>query len=58
MVDLGTARARTCDITTIISHEGRQHPAFATTSQNIAVTVVLLDTLPAPSTDGLDSVYY
>jgi hypothetical protein len=34
------------------------HPTFARASQNMAATATLLDTLPMPSTDGIDMVYH
>jgi hypothetical protein len=34
------------------------HPTFAKATQNVAVAVALLDTLPVPSTDGVDKVYH
>jgi hypothetical protein len=38
-----------------ISHKGGgQHPAFTWASQNVATVVMLLDTLPPPSADGVD----
>jgi hypothetical protein len=33
-------------------------PTFARASQNVATAVALLDTLPEPSTDRVDRVYY
>jgi hypothetical protein len=33
-------------------------PTFAMASENMATVVALLDNLPAPSTDGVDSVYH
>jgi hypothetical protein len=58
-VDLTTARAQTKGVTPILSHEGGggQHPAFPRASQNVAVMAMLLDTLPPPSTDGVDMLY-
>jgi hypothetical protein len=41
-----------------ISHEGEQRPAFSIASQNVAAVATLWDTLPAPSTDGVDKLYY
>jgi hypothetical protein len=34
-----------------------QHPTFVRASQNMAAVVVLLDTLPTPSTNRVDKVY-
>jgi hypothetical protein len=36
---------------------GGQRPTLARASQNMATVTVLLDTLLAPSTDGMDKVY-
>jgi hypothetical protein len=36
---------------------GGGRPAFAEARQNVVTAVVLLDTLPTPSTDGVDVVY-
>jgi hypothetical protein len=33
------------------------HPTFPQASQNIAAATTLLDTLPVPSTDGVDRLY-
>jgi hypothetical protein len=41
----------------MINREELPHPTFASASQNVAAAVALLDTLPAPSTDGVDKVY-
>jgi hypothetical protein len=56
MVDFTTVRARARDVITTINKEGMQHPAFARDSQIVATTAALLDTLPAPSDDGVDRV--
>jgi hypothetical protein len=40
-----------------IDHVERQLPSFAKASQNVAATVALLDTLPAPSTARVGEVY-
>jgi hypothetical protein len=40
-----------------IDREGRQLPTFARASQNMAAMAVLLDTLPAPSTNEVGEVY-
>jgi hypothetical protein len=58
MVDLTTSCAWARDVTAAISHEGTQCLAFARASQNVATAVVLLDTLPAPFTDGVDRMYH
>jgi hypothetical protein len=39
------------------NQEWPPRPTFARTSQNVAVVVALLDTLPTPSADGVDKVY-
>jgi hypothetical protein len=56
-VNFAKARARDRDVTTIINHEGMPHPTFAKASQNMAMTVVLLDTFFASFTSGVDKVY-
>jgi hypothetical protein len=58
MVDLTTAWARARDIVTAINREGIHHPALAKASQNMAASAMLLDTLPALSTNGVDRVYH
>jgi hypothetical protein len=40
-----------------ISSVGGLRPAFARASQNVAATAMLQDTLPPPSTDGVDRFY-
>jgi hypothetical protein len=35
----------------------RRLPAFTSANQNMAAVAVLLDTLPAPSTDGVGEMY-
>jgi hypothetical protein len=35
-----------------------QLPSFARASQNVVAAAALLDTLPAPSTDGVGEVYH
>jgi hypothetical protein len=40
-----------------INSEGGQRPAFVRASQNAATRATLLDTLPAPSADGVDMLY-
>jgi hypothetical protein len=57
MVYLTNAWAWARGVTAAINHEGAQCPAFTTASQNMAMTDVLLDTLPAPSTDRVDKVF-
>jgi hypothetical protein len=56
-IDFTKAQARARAITTTINHEGTSRPTFARASQNVAAATVLLDTLPAPSSDGVDKVY-
>jgi hypothetical protein len=41
----------------MIHCEGGQCLSFARVNQNVATAAMLLDTLPAPSTDGVDKVY-
>jgi hypothetical protein len=54
-IDYTKARARARAVT--IDHKGTPHLTFPRASQNVATTVALLDTLPAPSTDGVGNVY-
>jgi hypothetical protein len=56
-VDLTTAQAQAQGVAPTISREGEQHPTFSRPSQNMATVATLLDTLPAPSTDGVDKLY-
>jgi hypothetical protein len=58
MVVLTNGWAQARDVTATINHEGTQRPTFARASQNVAMIDVLLDTLPAPTTDGVDKVYH
>jgi hypothetical protein len=55
-IDLTIARARARVVAAAINLEGTPRPTFARSSQNMAVA--LLDTLSAPSTNGVDKVYY
>jgi hypothetical protein len=57
MVDLTNAREWTRDVAIGINREGTQDLAFARASQNVVAMAMLLDTLPAPSADGVDMVY-
>jgi hypothetical protein len=41
----------------MIDHAERELPTFIRASQNVAAVATLLDTLPAPSTDGVGEVY-
>jgi hypothetical protein len=43
--------------TAAIDCAGWQLPTFTNTGQNVAVAATLLDTLPIPSTNGVDEVY-
>jgi hypothetical protein len=52
MVNLATTRARTSDVASTISREGRQCPAFARASQNVVVMAALLDCYPYPPPMG------
>jgi hypothetical protein len=60
MVDLTATRAQAKGVTPTISREegegeqGRQGLVFAWDSQNMAITAMLLDTLPPPSTNEGD----
>jgi hypothetical protein len=58
MVDLTTAQVGARDVTTPINHNRAPRPAFARDNQNMATAAMLLDTLPAPSTDEVDRVYH
>jgi hypothetical protein len=57
-IDLTKAWAWDRAVATAINREGLPHPTFTRASQNVAVMVELLDTLLAPSTDGVDKVYH
>jgi hypothetical protein len=67
-VTLGTERATTIeftkveararDVTATINHEGTSRPTFARASSNVATSMVLLDTLPVPSTSRVNKVYH
>jgi hypothetical protein len=57
-INFTKARARAKSITATINYEGLPHPTFARASQNVALVAALLDTLPAPSIDRVDKVYY
>jgi hypothetical protein len=59
-IDFTKARAwaRVIIVVAAINHEGTPRPTFARVSQNMAVTTALLDTLPMPSTDGVNKVYH
>jgi hypothetical protein len=56
--DFTKAWAHPRDIVATINHEGTSHPNFARASQNVVTIMSLLDTLPAPSTGGVDKVYH
>jgi hypothetical protein len=56
-INFTKAWARARAVTTAINHEGTLHPTFARASQNMGMAAMLLDTLPAPSTDGANKVY-
>jgi hypothetical protein len=56
-VDLTTSQARPKGIAPAISRDGGPCPAFTSASQNVTTVAVLLDTLAAPSADGVDRVY-
>jgi hypothetical protein len=57
-IDFTKAQARARAISIASNYEGMPHPTFAKATQNVAVAVALLDTLPVPSTDGVDKVYH
>jgi hypothetical protein len=57
-IDVTKARARARAITTAINREGVPRSTFTKASQTVAVTAALLETLPAPSVDRVDKVYY
>jgi hypothetical protein len=57
-VDLTIAQAQARDVATVMNCEGTQYLAFGRPSQNVATMATLLDTLPAPSVDGVDKVYH
>jgi hypothetical protein len=50
------AQART--VTFTINHEGTPCPTIARVSQNVPAAAMHLDTLPTPSTDGVNKVYH
>jgi hypothetical protein len=52
------AQARARAIAATINREGMLCPTFARANQNVAVAMTLLDTLPAPSTNGVNKVYH
>jgi hypothetical protein len=56
--DITNTRAQAGDITTAINHEGAHHPTFTWASHNVVTVAVLLDTLLAPSDDGVNQVYH
>jgi hypothetical protein len=58
IVNLTNAQPSDRDLTTAINREGAQCPAFARASQNMVVMAALLDTLPTPTTDGVNKVYH
>jgi hypothetical protein len=57
-IDFTKARAQARPIAAAINHEGTPRPTFTTASQNMAAAVALLETLPTPSTEGVDRVYH
>jgi hypothetical protein len=56
-IEFTKLQARARAITAAIKHEGMSRPTFARSSQNMAEAAVLLDTLPAPPTDGVNKMY-
>jgi hypothetical protein len=57
MIDLTNSQTRERDAIATINREGLPRLAFARVSQNVAVAATLLDTLPAPSANGVVKVY-
>jgi hypothetical protein len=57
MIDLTKAQAQARATAAAINREGAPHPTFTRASQNMAAVAALLDTLSAPSSDGVDKVY-
>jgi hypothetical protein len=57
MVDFTTAWAQGMNVITTINCDGVPRLAFARANQNVAATIALLDTLPAPYVDEVDKVY-
>jgi hypothetical protein len=55
-IDFPKAQAQARGDAATINHEGTPHLTFTRASQNIVVATSLLDTLPAPSTDGVNKV--
>jgi hypothetical protein len=58
IIDLMKASARARAIAVAINREVLPRPTFARASHNMAAAAALLDTLPMPSTDGVDRVYH
>jgi hypothetical protein len=58
MIDITKARAWAKAITTTINRDGVPCQTFARPIQNMSTTTALLDTLPTPSADWADKVYY
>jgi glucose-6-phosphate dehydrogenase assembly protein OpcA len=56
-IKLTMARTRARAIVVAITREVPPRPTFARASQNVAMAVVLLDTLLVPSTNGVGRVY-
>jgi hypothetical protein len=56
-IDCTKARARARAIAVAINHKVTPHPTFPRACQNVATATMPLDTLPAPSTDGVGKVY-
>jgi acyl dehydratase len=56
-IDLTIALAQARDVTAAITCDGARWPAFVRASPNVATAIMLLDTLPAPSADGVDTMY-
>jgi hypothetical protein len=56
-IDITKGRACARAVDAAINREGVPRPTFAKASWNVATMATLLDTLPAPSADGVDKVY-
>jgi hypothetical protein len=57
IVDPTNTWARAKDVATAINRDGAQHPTLARASEDVTVVAMLLDTLEAPSFNGVDKVY-
>jgi hypothetical protein len=57
-IDLTKPQAWARAVATTINRKAPPRPTFAMASKNVATAVALLDNLPTPSTDRVDSVYH